>query len=198
MKCVQEKFFDQLAGVWDESRNKDDKKLSQLIEMVGIQLGDQVLDIGCGTGVLVPFLKKAVGDGGGITELDFSSNMIAQAKEKHKHISRISYVVADILKYNPHRTFNRITCLNFYPHVQDKDMFFLRMNALLEQQGSLVVMHDISRATVNNIHGQSAVVTEDRLPPIDDLGKLFVKAGFVVEVALDTEEFYFMRGRKVK
>ena len=28
--------------------------------------------------------------------------------------------------------------------------------------------------------------------------KLFVEFGFSVEVSLDTEEFYFMRGRKVK
>lgn len=197
MNCTQRDFFDRLAGKWDESRGQDDKKLGRLIEMAGIHTGDRILDIGCGTGVLLPFLKEAVGEEGSVTGLDFSANMIARAQEKHRRITGISYVVADILEYKPAVPFTRITCLNFYPHVQDKKSFLCRMKSFLAKQGALIIMHDMSRAAVNAIHGQSSVVTEDRLPPVDELAELLAETGFVVETTADTEELYFIRGRKI-
>jgi ubiquinone/menaquinone biosynthesis C-methylase UbiE len=189
-------FFDRLAETWDAYRGRDDQKLSRLIEMAGLRAGDRVLDIGCGTGVLIPFLKAAVGAEGSVVGLDFSANMIAQAQKKHGPVSGVSYAVADILEYRPDVLFTHITCLNFYPHIQDKRLFFNRMNTLLEGQGALTVMHDMSRAAVNAIHGQSRVVTEDRLPPAADVAGLFVQNGFTVEAALDTNDFYFIQGRK--
>lgn len=192
----QKIFFDRLAQDWDGFRQQDDKKLFKLVQLTGICTGDRVLDIGCGTGVFLPFLKEAVGEAGSITELDFSANMIARAKEKFSNITGVSYVVADILQYDTEKLFTKITCLNFYPHVQDKEQFFRRMGSLLEKQGTLSIMHDMSRAAVNAIHKQSEVVTEDRLPPADDLAKLFTQNGFRVEVIHDTEELYFVRGKK--
>lgn len=144
-------------------------------------------------------MKVAVvdGQGGGIGKLITEKLRKARAQEKHRHINGISYVAADILEYNPEKLFSKITCLNLYPHVQDKKRFFLCMNALLEKQGALIIMHDMPRAAVNKIHGQSAVVTKDKVPPLEDLGKLFAEFGFAVELALDTAEFYFVRGRKI-
>lgn len=192
----QKDFFDRLAQDWDGFREQDDKKLLRLVRLTGIRTRDRVLDIGCGTGVFLPFLREAVGEAGSVTALDFSANMIARAKEKYSYITGVSYVVADVLEYDPKRAFTQITCLNFYPHVKDKAQFFSRMGSFLNKQGTLNIMHDISRAAVNAIHGQSKVVTEDRLPPVNELAKLFTRNGFVVEVTLDTEELYFIRGRK--
>lgn len=196
MNNNQKDFFDRLAGNWDESRAHDDAKLSRLIEMAGIHAQDRVLDIGCGTGVLLPFLKAVVGENGSITELDFSANMIARAKMKHGDTAGVTYVVADILEYEPGVLFTKVVCLNFYPHVQDKNLFIKRMNRLLDDQGALIIMHDMSRAAVNAIHGQSAVVTEDRLPPVEDIAKLLAENGFVVDKTMDTADLYFIRGRK--
>lgn len=196
MSKDQKEFFDKLAGIWDETRAQDDAKLSLLIDMSGLNAGDRVLDIGCGTGVLLPFLKLVVGDCGSITELDFSANMIARSKAKHRDITGINYAVANILEYQPDILFTKVLCLNFYPHVQDKNLFLRRMQHILEDKGELIIMHDMSRADVNAIHGQSTVVTEDRLPPAADVAKLLVENGFTVEKTQDTDDLYFIRGRK--
>jgi len=56
-----------------------------LVAKIGIQNGNTVLDVGCGTGVLVPHLKAAIGEPGKITTIDFAANMIAQAAKKTKN-----------------------------------------------------------------------------------------------------------------
>ena len=54
-------FFDGHAHHWD-NRLQYDKKLSQLSEIVGefeLKEGNRVLDVGTGTGILLPLLKKS-------------------------------------------------------------------------------------------------------------------------------------------
>ena len=52
------------------------------LEIAGLKKGDRVLDIGCGEGDTVAYLKEALGmEAEGI---DMSIKMLSAAKEKHK------------------------------------------------------------------------------------------------------------------
>ncbi|HEY1365082.1 MAG TPA: class I SAM-dependent methyltransferase [Xanthobacteraceae bacterium] len=48
---------------------------------LGLNLGDRVLEIGCGTGRNFPYLCEAVGPGGRIYGVDLSSGMLARAQQ---------------------------------------------------------------------------------------------------------------------
>ena len=93
--------------------------------------------------------------------------------------------------------FQHVTCLNFFPHIQDRPAFLRKViGEWLAPEGFLHVFHDISRTRVNAIHGESKTVKKDRLPPCGEVGELFRAAGFIVEVCFETDESYFVRGRK--
>lgn len=54
------------------------------IDKLQLQPGEAVLDIGCGTGALLPALVEAVGPQGRVVAMDFSPRMVAIARKRVK------------------------------------------------------------------------------------------------------------------
>lgn len=186
-------FFNQLAERWDDLRSADQKKISMLVGMINISEGDSIVDVGSGTGVLLPFLKHASGESGQITAIDFAANMIALSAAKHRHLTGITYVTGDILGYEAPQPFDKIVCFNFFPHISDKPVFLHQVKHLLKPGGMLVIMHDISRHAVNAIHQTSDIVKNDRLPDSKAVSELLQLAGYSVQTATDNDEYYFIK-----
>lgn len=191
-------FFENYAGTWDQDRKENPEVLSFLIKMAGISAGDTVLDVGSGTGILLPYLHQAVTDTGRIEELDYSHRMLEQARQKFASFPGVTYTEKNILKYKlPQKAYDAIVCLNFYPHIaQYKEVFIKKMTAALKQDGSLIIMHDMPRSRVNAMHDQGENPPSCVLPPVDIMATMLITAGLTVTVAMDTESFYFIRAEK--
>ena len=63
-------FFENYARNWDRDRKADASILSSLMTLAGIRPGSDILDAGCGTGVLLPYLSAATGDEGRVVGFD--------------------------------------------------------------------------------------------------------------------------------
>lgn len=79
---------------WDSSLYDDRhsfvwKKCADLIEFVGIEPGEHVLDLGCGTGHLTAKIAEL---GAGVIGLDSSPSMIAQARQNYP---KLKFVLSD-------------------------------------------------------------------------------------------------------
>ncbi len=194
----EQEFFDTIATQWDETRAPDVRKIGQLVELIGLTPGARVLDAGSGTGVLLPFLKQVIGPAGTITAVDFSSKMLAIAKEKYGRLGGIEFAVADIMHYSAGQAFDAVICFNFFPHIKDKPLFLAKMRTMLRLGGKLVIMHDISREQVNAVHQGSTVVKDDRLAPAEALKELFIATSYEIEESIDLEDRYFIKGRNSK
>ena len=190
-------FFNSLAENWDTTRAHDPVRLAELVARTGIQPGQAVLDVGCGTGVLIPFLLQAAGPSGTVTGIDIADNMVKIAADKFAADSRVVLARADVMEYVPERQVEHVTCLNFFPHIQDKQAFLHKaISEWLDSGGWLHIFHDLSRERVNRIHGGSKEVGEDRLPPSGVVGNLLSKAGFVAVECYEDEGCFFVQGRK--
>ena len=81
--------YDRLAGSYDfwnrwlvDPTTGIEGLRARTVERLELQRGDSVLDIGCGTGLNLPFLVEAVGDSGHVVALDYSEGMLSRARER--------------------------------------------------------------------------------------------------------------------
>lgn len=183
-------FFENYARNWDRDRKADAKILSSFMELAGIRHGSVILDAGCGTGVLLPYLSAAAGDDGTVEGFDYSQQMIDVAKEKFSHLANVTFTTGDVLKYHfPEKHYDVVCCLNFYPHIacHSRDVI-RRLYEAMVPGGTLLIMHDMPRKAVNAIHGGQPV-----LLPVDVLEEKLISAGFSVVIAMDTDRFYLIK-----
>jgi len=56
----QKYFFNSVASTWDETCNHDMIKVESILDLIEIKSGSHILDVGTGTGVLIPSLYQRV------------------------------------------------------------------------------------------------------------------------------------------
>ncbi len=83
-------FFDALAPSWDENEIRSTpERVQHILSKLPISKGMDVLDLGTGTGVLVPYLSEMVGTEGHVAAIDLSEGMLSIARKKYGHLSNV-------------------------------------------------------------------------------------------------------------
>lgn len=121
------------------------------------------MDVGCGTGVLYPFLQKA--NAKSITAIDVSEEMIKLAKEKYPEAT---FLCKDVLKLDSKNKFDTIIMYNVYPHLMDKQKLVDKVHSLLNDNGMFIVAHGASRDTINSHHSSHAMEVSRKLTKAHD------------------------------
>jgi len=194
------RFFNERAADWD--RLVDDntlQRLSLIINRIKVLPGSVVLDVGTGSGILIPFLKEAVGASGSIVALDLAEEMLKRAREKYGD-ERISYVRGDISDaLFADNSFDEIICNSCFPHVQDKKAAAREMLRVLKPGGRVIICHTVSREEMNAMHRSlGGVVGEDMLPDDHEMQSMFEQAGFAnIEISNSPSGYLFTASKKI-
>jgi len=193
-----QEYFDQLAPTWDQELTGERLNcLGNIVKELGIESGNYVLDIGSGTGVLLPLLIAELGGEGKIVALDFSAEMLCQAKAKNFR-PIVGFAQADVLAIPlADSSVDLAMCNSVFPHFDDKAGALKEIARVLRNNGRLVICHTMSRKMINQLHQSiGGVVANALLPPEFQLRGLIRQAGLKITCFEDGPERYLVIAEK--
>jgi ubiquinone/menaquinone biosynthesis C-methylase UbiE len=194
---VSREFFNARAATWDENvAEKDTAKLRAMAERLDISEGAEVLDIGTGTGVFVPFLLEKLGAAGRLICIDFAEEMLRIASAKVFE-GNIKYICADIESSGlPDENFDAAVCYSVFPHFENKPKVLEEINRVLRKKGRFYICHTSSRHDINEIHRSLPDVRTHLFPENAETYRMLEDAGFVDISISDGEDDYLVSAGK--
>lgn len=190
-------FFDKLAPVWDENEVlSTPERILSILGRLPIKEGSRVLDLGTGTGVLVPYLSEMVGESGHVTAIDLSEGMLSRAIEKYGTLGNVEFLRIDFEEEQMPGMYDVAMLYSVYPHLHapaDTLEWLFSMN--MAPDGCVVIAFPCDEVFINNIHHERKSES-DHLPPAHALAAMIAAWGFSAEVVAASKNEYIVLVRR--
>ena len=184
-------FFDQAAAGWDAQLRRNEPVIARILDNAGVRSGVRVLDVACGTGVLIPdYLQRGAAQ---VTAIDISPEMARIAREKFPQ-ENVTVLCGDAARTRFETPFDCIMIYNAFPHFPEPERLIAHLAGLLTPGGTLTVAHGFSRKALDAHHAKTARSVSNGLLPIEALAGLFAKH-LTVTVQISNDEMYQVVGQ---
>lgn len=191
------RYFNGVAEEWESKKIAEERQIENLLAKLDWNHCENVLDIGCGTGVLFPYLEKRMYGKKKICALDFAECMISEAAQKN--YPSIS-LLCGCARYLPlqDNSIDRIIAFHVFPHIKGKILTLKECWRVLQPNGELVILHIHSSEEINAIHSEiGGAVKNHKLEPANQMGQMLESVGFEIKQAVDRYGEYFLNGVKI-
>jgi len=187
-------FFNGLAPRWDQECSHPDQTLRRLAELNGrlaLAPGQDLLEVGCGTGQLTGWLANTVAPGR-VVAVDFSPAMLAEARRRSLPAE---FRLVDICSDEPLTDrFDVVLCFNAFPHFRQKPAALRQMARALKPGGRLLILHLVGSAEINAFHQNlDAPVCNDLLPASDQWPNLLEAASLHLTSLVDQPDLFLLK-----
>lgn len=187
-------FFDRLAPGWDAEMIKSDRIIGKILHTAGVREGCRVLDVACGTGVMIPYyLAQRVEQ---VTAIDISPEMTKIAREKFSQ-ANVEIICGDVEETEFSTLFDCIMVYNAFPHFPEPEQLIRRLSGLLAPGGTLTVAHGMSRAHIDAHHQGSASKVSIGLMHEDALAAMMRKY-LHLTAKISNDEMYQVTGKRTE
>ena len=176
--------------------DKHEKDFDRLFSLLPLKRGDRVLDVGCGSGVLVPSILERITSTGILYELDFADKMIETNRSLHEG-DNIRFILADAENVPlDDASCDVVICFSCFPHFHDKEKAMTTLSRILKPRGIFAVSHFDSSEGINKHHGSCHAVMHDHLPDEAAMRALLQTEALDIDVFIDEPGFYCILARK--
>ena len=180
-------FFDRCAPWWDSDMIRNEDIISTILDNGGIQPGIHVLDVACGTGVLLPdYQKRGVAS---VTAIDISPQMAKLAQRKFPWAT---VICGDVEETEFHRQFDAVMVYNAFPHFPNPERLIRKLADLTKTNGRLSIAHGMSRAALTKHHERANAVSIELLHE-QALASLMAP-WFHVDIVISDDRMYQVSG----
>lgn len=190
-------FFDEVAGTWQKTSRCDEAKVASLLAVLQLKPGETVLDVGTGTGVMLPFIRERVGAHVPIVAVDSSEKMLREALVCCDDAD-VHFVKADVELERLAGRFDAILLYSVFPHFRyPVGTIFKLVTDNLHCDGRLLIAHAQGRQHLNAVHRRlsSRVFSRPLLPVVEQVEE-FVRVGLTVQSFGESDESYYILVRR--
>jgi ubiquinone/menaquinone biosynthesis C-methylase UbiE len=196
-------FFDKLSEIWDASGPSPSAAVVEsFLRKLNLASGSTILDIGAGTGMMIPYLFELKPEK--VIAVDLSEQMLSKlrAKYEERYNHQLVVIQGDVhyLSFQE-ETIDAAICNGVYPHFNDKTKALAELYRVLKPGGVLTINHFAGRTYINQVHGGAShpLIRKDLLDPVTDLALQVERAGFKnLEMADNENEYYLIAKKRLK
>ena len=164
------------------------ERLEEIVKSAGIRGSDVVLDMGTGTGILIPLILKY--SPALIYANDLSKKMLQSVKARYPGVRTLHGDIRDLNL--PNQGIDVVFVNACYPNIADKHRSFANIRRITREGCRVVISHPMGSSFINFL--------QEKVPfPLDDFpedemvaGRLFGPYGFRVNNFVKEDKLYIL------
>ncbi len=193
-------FFNEMAPGWDSFAVVFPDKIRRILGLAKMEPCDAVLDVGTGTGVLLPYIEEVIGDKGRIVAADISEGMLSVAKGKYPQYTNVEYLNIDVESDPIPGEYDCMMMYCMFPHLErpyETLEWLYKLN--LKPGGHIVIAFPEPKEAINGLHHHNdGSVHSMKLKSGEEFARDLNDCGLNVDHVLDDAEMYVIRITKPK
>ena len=185
---LQQNSFDKIYKLFEPPLPEGvPERLEKIVAHGRITRGDTVLDVGSGTGILIPIIRKY--RPGCIHACDLSEEMLKQLRTNYPDVKTIMADVRDIGL--PEASIDAAFINACYPNIVDKAGAFSNLRRMIKAKGRVIISHPLGKSFVRSLKDVVSFPL-DEFPDQPEADNLFKPFGFKIETFIDERELYIL------
>ena len=127
------------------------RQRSLTLEAMALQAGEQVLDAGCGTGLLLEQMARSVGDSGQVVGVDYSPDMLDMARHRCQDLGNVELQQGSVEQLDfEAESFDVVSCIQTLLYVEQVETALGEIHRVLKQHGRVAILETDWRGVVFN------------------------------------------------
>lgn len=141
---------DKLVAAWNDPERDAWQKPEEIVAALALDEGSTVVDLGAGTGYLLPFLTRAVGAEGEVIAADLEPAMLRflDNAAKREGWSKVrTHLTTPSSVELPAESVEAMVTLNVWHHIEEREAYAQHLMQVLQPGGRLVVVDFLAEET---------------------------------------------------
>lgn len=185
---MQQEHFNELFHLFEPPLPEGvPERLKKIVAEGKIEKENVVLDVGSGTGILIPGIREY--NPCRIYACDLSEKMLEQLNMNYPEVVTFKADIKDLAL--PESSVDVVFINACYPNIVDKDGAFKNIARMMKTGGRMVISHPMGKAFVK-ILKRNASYPLDEFPDQAEADILFRPLGFNIQNFIDEPELYIL------